>query len=273
VRNLEKGKAAKEDIESTTKCAKDVISVWEIDMASYASVQKFAARVDAELDRVDIFIANAGVASGKFIMVEDNERMITINVISTFLLAGLVMPKLKATAAKYNVRPVLTITSSEVHSWTKFTERSAPDGEIFATLADQTAAGKKPALDYYPISKLLEVFGVRAIAAQHPSSSYPVTINCVNPGLCHSELSRESNSWMFWLTRQLLARSTEKGSRTLYQAATTGPDSHGCYMSDCAIGSPAEWVTTDEGKEVQDRVWSELLKKLDAINPGVSRNF
>ena len=30
MRNLEKGKAAKEDIESTTKCAKDVISVWEI---------------------------------------------------------------------------------------------------------------------------------------------------------------------------------------------------------------------------------------------------
>jgi hypothetical protein len=28
-----------------------------------------------------------------------------------------------------------------------------------------------------------------------------------------------------------------------------------------------------EGKEAQDRVWKELVEKLEAIAPGVTRNF
>lgn len=62
VRDLDKGHNAKREIESSTQCVASVIQVWKLDMASYASVRKFAARVCNELDRVDIFHANAGVA-------------------------------------------------------------------------------------------------------------------------------------------------------------------------------------------------------------------
>ena len=105
-------------------------------MSSYASVQKFAARLDDELDRVYIFIANAGIAATKYRMAEDNEATITVNVVSTFLLAALVMPKFKASAAKFLARPTFTITSSEVHGHTKFPQQNAPDGQIFAAVND-----------------------------------------------------------------------------------------------------------------------------------------
>ena len=272
VRSLDRGHAAKHDIEATTNCAENVIQVWRIDMASYASVQKFAARVDAELDRVDIFIANAGVATVNYSTAEDNETSITINVVSTFLLAALVMPKLRATAARFKTRPTFTITTSEVHGHTKFPQQWAPDGEIFATINDKEAA-EKNFTDQYPISKLLEVFGVRAIAQAHPASVFPVTINCVNPGLCHSELGREFPTFGFWLIKLLLARSTEVGSRTLVHAGTQGAESHGQYLSDCEIAEPAPLVTSQEGKKAQDRVWAELLKKLEAIKPGVTSSF
>ena len=272
VRSLDKGNDAKHDIEASTNCAKNVIQVWQLDMASYASVQKFAARLDAELDRVDIFIANAGVARLKYSVAEDNESSITINVVSTFLLAALVMPKLKATAAKFHTRPTFSITSSEVHGHTKFPQKSAPDGEIFATVNDKASAEKNWG-DQYPISKLLEVYGVRAIAEEHPASVFPVTINCLNPGLCHSELAREQDSFTFWLIKLLIARSTEVGSRTLVHAGSQGADSHGQYLSDCEIATPASVVTSKEGKEAQDRVWAELVKKLEAIKPGVTSNF
>ncbi len=272
VRSLDRGHAAKHDIEATTNCAENVIQVWRIDMASYASVQKFAARVDAELDRVDIFIANAGVATSKYSTAEDNETSITINVVSTILLAALVMPKLKVSAAKFETRPTFTITTSEVHGHTKFQQQWAPDGEIFATLNDKEAA-EKNFTDQYPISKLLEVFGVRAIAQAHPASVFPVTINCVNPGLCHSELARETPTIGFWLIKLLLARSTEVGSRTLVHAGIQGAESHGQYLSDCEIAEPAPLVTSQRGKEAQDRVWAELLKKLEAIKPGVTSSF
>lgn len=272
VRDLDKGNAAKHDIESTTNCGKNVIQVWKLDMASYASVQKFAARLDAELDRVDVFIANAGVARFKYSTAEDNETTITVNVVSTFLLAALVVPKLKATAAKYHVRPHLTITSSGAHNHTTFPQKSAPDGEIFTTLSDKATA-EKYWDGQYPVSKLLEVFAVRTIAEKHPAPEYPITVNCVNPGLCHSELARDHPTWAFWLFKLLIARSTEVGSRTLVDAAAQGPETHGKYLSECAIAEPSPVVTGEGGKEVQDRVWAELAKKLEAIKPGVTSNL
>ena len=272
VRSLDKGYAAKDDIEATTNCAKNVIQVWQLDMASYASVQKFAARVDAELDRVDIFIANAGVARAKYSTAEDNEETITVNVVSTFLLAALVVPKLKTTAAKFNTRPTLTITSSGAHAFTKFPQQSAPDGEIFATINDKAMA-EKHWKDQYPVSKMLEIFGVRSIGEECAASVFPVTVNCVDPGLCHSELSRDYPTFKFWIMKLLLARSTECGSRTLVHAAAQGADSHGHYLSDCEIAAPSPVVTSKEGKEVQDRVWAELVEKLEAIKPGVTSNF
>jgi NAD(P)-dependent dehydrogenase (short-subunit alcohol dehydrogenase family) len=272
VRSLDKGHAAKHDIEASTRCASDVIQVWQLDMASYASVQKFAAQADAELDRVDFIILNAGVAPGKYSMAEDNETAITINVVSTVLLAALLMPKLKASAAKFNTRPTLTIVSSVVHGFTELPQKSAPDGLLFATINDKETA-EKNWNDQYPISKLFEVYAVRSIAEKHPASDFPVTVNCVNPGLCHSELARDVNTWTFWFLKLILARSTEKGSRTLVHAATQGAESHGQYLSDCAIEEPAPIVTSKEGKEIQDRVWSELVQKLETIKPGVTKNF
>ena len=33
----------------------------------------------------------------------------------------------------------------------------------------------------------------------------------------------------------------------------------------------AAWITTEEGKRVQRKVWSELTAKLESIEPGVTR--
>jgi short-subunit dehydrogenase len=76
--------------------------VWHLDISSYASVQAFSNKAKAELLRVDVLIANAGLGTEKFRMTEDNEEMITTNVVSMSLLAFLLHPKLRETAAKYN---------------------------------------------------------------------------------------------------------------------------------------------------------------------------
>lgn len=49
---------------------------------------------------------------------EGNESTITVNVVSTFLLALLILPKLQETAQQFNITPNLTIVSSEVHFFT-----------------------------------------------------------------------------------------------------------------------------------------------------------
>lgn len=48
--------------------------------------------------------------------------------------------------------------------------------------------------DRYYTSKLLEIFLVRSISTAMRKGAHaaqPVILNCVNPGLCHSELDKD----------------------------------------------------------------------------------
>jgi NAD(P)-dependent dehydrogenase (short-subunit alcohol dehydrogenase family) len=123
VRNLSKGETAKASIEKSTKRS-DVVEVWELDLAKYASVKAFAEKAQG-LERIDVFVENAGIFVFKFGMEEDNEATITVNVVSTFLLGLLLLPKLRETAKKFGTLPVLTFTGSFTHEDTKFPEREA----------------------------------------------------------------------------------------------------------------------------------------------------
>jgi hypothetical protein len=104
-----------------------------------------------------------------FVKFEADESTITVNVVSTVLLALAMLPN-------------LTITSSEVRFWAKFPEKSAEEGKIFETLNDEKTARMA---DRYNVSKLLEVFAVREMG-ERTGSEPSVVVNCVNPGLCHS---------------------------------------------------------------------------------------
>ena len=250
-------------------------------------MKDFAARVNRDLTRVDAIVENAGVIKSKFSIEEEDEATITVNVVSTFLLALLLTPKLKETAAKFNTTPVLTVVASEVHAWTamKHERKYEASGKIFDALKDPQHARMD---DRYNVSKLLEVLCVREIARQHPyPKSLPFLINTVNPGLCHSELGRNMSglrSFVFEALKSLVARSTEAGSRTYVRAAEmgirldsgdedSGEKCHGAYMSNCQVAEPSPFVRSEEGQAVQKSVWSELAEKLEKIEPGILKNL
>ena len=136
VRTLSKGEAAKESIESSTN-RKGVVEVWQLDLGSYESVKDFARKAE-RLDRLDALVENAGIATDKFSMLEDNESTITTNVVSTFLLGLLLLPKLRESGQKFNITPHLVIVCSEVHAWSPFTERN--NANIFDTLNNEETA-------------------------------------------------------------------------------------------------------------------------------------
>ncbi|KAI1618568.1 short-chain dehydrogenase/reductase [Exophiala viscosa] len=266
VRNTKAGEAAKKDIEATTKCPSSVIEVWSLDLSSYDSVKAFASRA-SELPRIDVLLENAGIAASKFQFAEGHERTVTVNVISTFLLALLLLPKLKATSKEFKTEPHLTIVSSEVHGWTKFPEWK--EANTFKTLDDESKTNFE---ERYPTSKLLEVLVIRAIAPKLAGSG--VILNYLNPGLCHSELSREAG-WGLAILKFFLARTTEVGSRTLVASTTAGPESHGKYMTDAKVEDAAlsPFVRSDDGKKAADKVWSELSDILEGVQPGVTKNL
>eukprot|EP01057_Protomagalhaensia_wolfi_P001340 Protomagalhaensia_wolfi_Nauph_80__1339@NODE_179_length_3278_cov_264_687249_g135_i0_p1_GENE_NODE_179_length_3278_cov_264_687249_g135_i0NODE_179_length_3278_cov_264_687249_g135_i0_p1_ORF_typecomplete_len327_score64_83adh_short/PF00106_25/7_7e31adh_short_C2/PF13561_6/3_5e15KR/PF08659_10/3_1e09Epimerase/PF01370_21/0_00019Sacchrp_dh_NADP/PF03435_18/0_0022Sacchrp_dh_NADP/PF03435_18/6e03RmlD_sub_bind/PF04321_17/0_0513Beta_HSD/PF01073_19/0_11_NODE_179_length_3278_cov_264_687249_g135_i022273207 len=266
-RNLEAGQKAKESIEQSTQ-KKNCCEVWSLDLSDYGSVKEFAERAST-LERVDHLVENAGIHTSTYKEIGGEESTVLVNVISTFLLALLMLPVLQRTADKFKTRPTLTIVASEVHAWAKFPERNLPQGQILASLSDMKTATMK---ERYLTSKLLEVLIVREISPLvSKSSNSSVVLNMLNPGFCHSELNRELAGWIEAAVKLVLARSTEMGSRTHVAAASAGPDSHGKYMTDGAVNDDAlaTWVKQTEGQEVGAKVWAELKEKLETISPGV----
>ena len=132
VRSLSKGEAAKQSIEETTE-RKGVVEVWHLDLGNYESVKEFAKKAQG-LDRLDALVENAGVANTSWSVMEDDEATITVNVVSTFLLALLMLPKLRESGQKFNITPHLSITCSEVHAWSPFKQRTSAN--IFDALND-----------------------------------------------------------------------------------------------------------------------------------------
>lgn len=123
VRSPERGRAAAESITASTK-RDGVVEVWQLDLASYASVEAFAKKANT-LDRLDVVIENAGILTRKFSTAEDNESTVTVNVVSTMYLALLLLPKLRETSIRLDKDVVLTFTGSFVHWLTAFPERKA----------------------------------------------------------------------------------------------------------------------------------------------------
>ena len=61
IRSIEKGQAAAlRMIDETKETRPDIVEVWQLDMASFVSVQAFAQRVET-LPRLDIVVLNSGV--------------------------------------------------------------------------------------------------------------------------------------------------------------------------------------------------------------------
>jgi NAD(P)-dependent dehydrogenase (short-subunit alcohol dehydrogenase family) len=178
-RNVDKGKTAAQGLRELTSCGHDAVDVWPLDLGSYASVVKFSERVKSQLERLDVLVANAGVHTTNFRKVEGDEETIVTNVISAALLALLVHPKLRETAARFRTQTHITFTGSELYEVAKFKERHDPSGQIFATLGDE----EKSAMgDRYNVSKLLLLFVLKRMSELSPLESSNVIVNVVAPG-------------------------------------------------------------------------------------------
>ncbi|KAI4177736.1 MAG: hypothetical protein LQ343_000200 [Gyalolechia ehrenbergii] len=235
VRNLEKGEKAKTSIEESTG-SNGVVEVWQLDLTSYESVKQFAKKAE-RLKRLDVLLENAGLMNEVWSMAEEDELSVTTNVVSTFLLGLLLLPKLQETATRFNVRPRLVIVSSDLHFVTNLEERKA--SSIFDELREKETAVMSSRYVGQTFGERRDLLIVRELAARIDQSEKPkVIVNCLTPGFCHSDFDREltgAKLYFMKVMRFLIARSTEVGSRTLVAAAEAGEESHGQYMADSRV--------------------------------------
>lgn len=123
----------------------------------------------------------------------------------------------------------------------------------------------------YQATKLMEVLFTRELVARLGSSTR-VIINLVNPGLCTSNLERNSGkpSVVLRLVRRILDRTTEVGSRTLVLGASAPASSHGEFQSDGANQDVEAWIYTEVGQRAQKKVFEQTLQILEARKSGIA---
>ncbi|OAA35230.1 NAD(P)-binding domain protein [Beauveria brongniartii RCEF 3172] len=183
-RNEEKGKAAVADLQKS-RDGKATIESWPLDLASYDSVVAFAKRVES-LQRMDYAVLNAGMCATTFRINEStgHEETIQVNYLSSALLAALLLPVAKAKRVVQGGPTRITVTSSDVSSWTSFKEKS--NVPLLAALDK----GASDLTDRMMVSKLLCQFYISELSKRVPSSV--VTINCATPGMVHdTQFNRE----------------------------------------------------------------------------------
>ncbi|OPB45366.1 short-chain dehydrogenase/reductase [Trichoderma guizhouense] len=271
VRNAEQGELTKTTIE-TEAGRKDVIEVWALDLASYDSVKAFGKRLET-VDRIDALVLNAGVSHAEWQVKEGSEAQMTVNFISNLLLTFEALPILQASASKHDIKPCIVVVGSMGGFFAFESVRKFPKTGILEDLNDK--AKWKPLFDNrYNVSKLFEHFAVRELASLKPVSETGVIVNLVDPGLCKTEFIHEQSAFTrfkAWCVKLIMGRSPEMGSRTLIHGIAADEESHGKYLTACEIREDhiPEWVTNEAGQVLQKQIWTELLEKLEKIQPGV----
>jgi len=261
-RNPAKGHQAAQDISQSTGF-KD-LDVRELDLSSFASVQSFADKYDQEDGQpLDILIESAGMIIFKFELTADKqEKTLQVNHLSNALLAVRLLPYL----AKSNDGRVVVVSSSN-----HFDVNSVSGSKKEHLLEALSEPEHTNPMVRYNETKLFNVFFVRAFA-DHLVPRHVVAVDCVNPGLCHSQLMSEAPApvkAILGILKALIARSTEKGSRTLVHAALSGSQSevNGKYLNKCQVEEESDYVLSDEGRKLQARLWDETIALLEQVDP------
>jgi retinol dehydrogenase 12 len=92
----------------------------------------------SELPRIDAVVQNADILTQELENFEDSKSSITVNVVSTILLADLLLPTLRRSAEIFETLPKMTMVSSGSHVFVQFPDASAR--RILGTLNDESTA-------------------------------------------------------------------------------------------------------------------------------------
>ncbi|KAK7544210.1 short-chain dehydrogenase/reductase family protein-like protein, partial [Phyllosticta citribraziliensis] len=272
VRSPTKGSAAATTIAKRSRRAKDpslTISVWPLDMLSHASVYAFAERA-AGLERLDAAVLNAGVYKATHsVSAQGWEETLQVNVVSTVLLALLLLPTLARSKRPGDRAPVLEIVSSGMHKVALLR-----DGVWECDRPLDACNGPK---EYhfqlqYNISKLFVMAGSTKAVADGPDGDVVVTSCC--PGLCKSDLGRDFSGFLMvrivrGLFFALFARSTEQGARSLVSGVTLGKEANGQFWQHDKFQEVSPYLVGEKGEAFKQRVWAEILESLRKDVPEV----
>ncbi|PPQ75649.1 hypothetical protein CVT24_010592 [Panaeolus cyanescens] len=260
-RDRKRGEGALQQIKQQTGCKN--VHVWLVDLQDHGSIAAFAERFEKENVRLDVLVANAAVKppsekkaeagpGGWEITHLPGQQLIDqFTVPSAFVTSGL----------HYGTQLDPNVLRSE-HPVLRFGKAEYTDGK-------DLASNKR-----YSDTKLLNVFFARGLNDR--LQNQPLLVSNVCPGYCVSSLRRHYTGFRLfvdWLMEKALARTTEEGSRQLVWASVAKQDEpdmfRGAYISCMQFMEPSNFVVSQAGAEMQDKIWDDMLVEMGKINPKV----
>ncbi|CAG9782802.1 unnamed protein product [Diatraea saccharalis] len=241
-RDIEKGNAAKKDIEKTiTDSGRGELVVEKLDVASLNSVREFAKRILLREKSIDILVNNAGVMMCVEGKTEDGfETHIGTNHLGHALLTVLLLPKMNSSGDSR-----IVFVSSLLHKW-------APQLDL-----EDMNFEKSPydAYQAYCRSKAANVLFARALANELRKRGITnVTTYSLHPGVVGTDIGRHFSdsvvrgaSWIFNKASPLFAKSPKCGAQTSIYCAVDEACSKesGLYYADCAVAKTSKQCQDD----------------------------
>jgi len=270
-RTAAKGEAAKATIEAqTSRKGKNIVKFMALDMSTFSSISAFASQLKNQIQEIDIVLLNAGVLNTTFKVGEEGfEETIQVNVLSTALLALLLLPWMKeAGRGKAHLGFVTSGThrSVAIDAW--------PEEGVLEWLSKEENWPK----NMYATSKLLEQYVANEIAKLAVGSP-EVIVNPMCPGMVKSDLGRAYKtsallSFAVDMFMTLAAKTTEGGARSLVLSALTTPEENGKYFTNYQSDEDYKKavqhnILGPEGQKMQAEVWKEVLHILEENVPEV----
>ena len=251
-RNAEKGASAKAKIVAEHPGAR--IEVMALDLASLASIRRFAEELSARVQRIDVLCNNAGVmALPRRETADGFEMQIGTNHFGHFALTGLLLPKLLATSGARVVTQ-----SSGAHRGGRIS---------FDDIQSQRRYRKWPAYCQSKLANLLFMFELdRRFRAKGANA---ISVAC-HPGYSATELQgagprMEGSSFMervMELGNRLFAQDAAAGALPMLYAATAADVTGGEYWGPDGFGelwgAPKRVQTTKRAQNLDDarRLWT-----------------
>ncbi|KAJ7102844.1 hypothetical protein C8R44DRAFT_945643 [Mycena epipterygia] len=226
------GEAAVRAVLNTPGCTCQSVSCWPLDLASFASVSAFATRFGEEKHSLDILVCNAGLMSFAYSQTSDGWEKIQPSADSR----------------------ILIVTSESQAFIHRVEEADGPLG-ILETLNDPQHCTNTIGKRYF-VSKLFSLFFAREFARRQGSKP---SLTVVTRYITH-------------VTDFFIARAPEMGSRTIVHAAVNpnGKQQNGRYLANCRVEQESDFSLSEEGLEVQNRLWEETINLLCEIDPRVN---
>lgn len=216
--------------------------VKELDLASFASIRKFANDFLRSEQKLDVVINNAGVLGVPFSLTEDGfETTFAINHLGHFLLTNLLAERLKES------KPSRVIMVSS---------RLYKSGKI--NFDDLNGRQNYSAWKAYSQSKLANILFARTLSERLYDSG--VTTYSVSPGMVRTGLARHSikGSWfkqvLYNTVGRLMLRTPEQGCETILYCALS-PDIEklsGKFFFNCKESS---LIAHAKDETVAKRLW------------------